>query len=113
MVEEYCGTAPAPRFWLKALTRKRAALESRRKIGLEEPSWFALLVHDVVHHAVHFLGVSAGMLMRNITIDADHWRNARRQKSEALFLTANARVVRYRRHQNAPFAASVPRNAAV
>ena len=77
------NTAPAPRFWLKALTRKRA----RPGISNEKSHSSVLLVvlalrvvHDVVHHAVHFLVLQRGDVdAAHVAVHADHRRQAGRQ----------------------------------
>ena len=77
------NAAAAPRFWTKALTRKRARLGTREgEVALE-----VLLVglalgvaHDVVHHGVHVLVLHRRQVdAADVAVDADHRRQAGRQ----------------------------------
>ena len=77
------NTAPAPRFWLKALTRKRARPGiSKREVDLEELLVVAALLvrHDVVDQRVHLLVVERRDVdAADVAVDPDHRRQAGRQ----------------------------------
>ena len=77
------NTAPAPRFWLNALTRKRARLGNlEREVDLEEFLVVAALLvrHDVVDQRVDLLVVQRRDVdAAHVAVDADHRRQAGRQ----------------------------------
>lgn len=72
-------TAAAPRFWLKALTRKRAGRGG--KVASDFLIVLALgIAHDVVHHGMHFLVLHYGQIdALDITMHPQHGRQPRRK----------------------------------
>ena len=72
------NTAPAPRCCMNALTRKRASLgisneKSHSKILFVDLA--LLVVHDVVHHAVHVFVLERGQVdAPDVAVYANHRR---------------------------------------
>ena len=89
------NTAPAPRFWLKALTRKRASLGISKEKSVSKNSSYALrCLSFMMSYTMPCtsLWASAGMLMRFMSPSTRIIGGTPedRCRSEALFLTANA-----------------------
>src|SRR5271168_4981473 len=90
------NTAPAPRFWLKALTRKRASLGISKEKSVSKNSSYAFLCLSFMMSYTMLctsLCDSGGMLMRFMSPSTRIIGGTPedRCRSDALFLTANAR----------------------
>src|SRR6478736_4919412 len=90
------NTAPAPRFWLKALTRKRASLGISNEKSVSKNSSYALrCLSFMMSYTMECTSLcdSAGMLMRFMSPSTRIIGGTPedRCRSEALFFTANAR----------------------
>src|SRR5579863_10264492 len=90
------NTAPAPRFWLNALTRKRASLGISKEKSVSKNSSYAFLCLSFMMSYTMLctsLCDSAGMLMRFMSPSTRIIGGTPEDKcrSDALFLTANAR----------------------
>src|SRR5215471_8116017 len=90
------NTAPAPRFWLKALTRKRASFGISKEKSVSKNSSYALrCLSFMMSYTMECTSLcdSAGMLMRFMSPSTRIIGGTPedRCRSEALFLTANAR----------------------
>src|SRR5476649_447371 len=90
------NTAPAPRFWLKALTRKRASLGISKEKSVSKNSSNAFLCLSFMMSYTMLctsLWASAGMLTRFMSPSTRiiGGTPADKCRSEALFFTANAR----------------------
>ena len=89
------NTAPAPRFWLKALTRKRASFGISKEKSVSKNSSYALrCLSFMMSYTMVCTSLcdSGGMLMRFMSPSTRiiGGTPAERCRSEALFLTANA-----------------------
>src|SRR5215831_8985729 len=89
------NTAPAPRFWLKALTRKRASLGISKEKSVSKNSSYALRCLSFMMSYTMLctsLWESGGMLIRFISPSTRIMGGTPedRCRSDALFLTANA-----------------------
>src|SRR3569833_31893 len=90
------NTAPAPRFWMKALTRKRASLGISNEKSVSKNSSYALRCLSFMMSYTMLctsLWASAGMLIRFMSPSTRIMGGtpADRCRSDALFLTANAK----------------------
>src|SRR3984893_8523667 len=90
------NTAPAPRFWLKALTRKRASLGISKEKSVSKNSSYPLRCLSFMMSYTMLctsLCDSGGMLMRFMSPSTRIIGGTPedRCRSDALFLTANAR----------------------
>jgi ribosomal protein S18 acetylase RimI-like enzyme len=73
------NTAPAPRFWLNALTGSAPATDLEGEVDFEEFLVIAalLVVHDVVHQRMDLLVVQRRDVdAAHVAVDADHRRQA-------------------------------------
>src|ERR1700683_260893 len=102
------NTAPAPRFWLKALTRKRASFGISKEKSVSKNSSKALrCLSFMMSYTMECTSLcdSGGMLMRFMSPSTRiiGGTPAERCRSEALFLTANASSCAISTAMNAPW----------
>ena len=102
------NTAPAPRFWLKALTRKRASFGISKEKSVSKNSSYALrCLSFMMSYTMECTSLcdSGGILMRFMSPSTRIIGGTpeERCRSEALFLTANARSCAISTAMDAPW----------